>query len=227
MHRLDRTSTEISTAQPPVQDATGSSLIDKNDHQSKIPITILYGSNSGTCESMAQRLASDAATHGYHVAMLCPLDAATGSLPLHDPRHPVIIVTASYEGQPPDNATDFVKWIEGLGKDESAFQDMKYAVFGCGHHDWSQTFHRIPRLVDRKLAELGGKRLTELGLVNVAEEDPLSVFEDWADEVYIVQPPIHAITLTQCLNRCSGRPWTLFAGARGGLHRTFKIAVSQ
>lgn len=89
-----------------------------------------YGSQSGTCEAMAQRLASDAKDHGFRASIVAPLDDANQNVPKGQP---VVIVTASYEGQPPANAAIFVDWMESLKSDE--MKGLDYAVFGCGHHD--------------------------------------------------------------------------------------------
>jgi cytochrome P450 / NADPH-cytochrome P450 reductase len=146
-------------------------------------MTILYGSNSGTCESMAQSLASDASAHGYKVASLGSMDDLKRDIPRNDPNHPLVIITASYEGQPPDNAINFVKSIEDSNECERDFKDISYAVFGCGNHEWTQTFHRIPRLVDRRIEELGGKRLAGIGLADAAGEDMFTSLETWSDNV--------------------------------------------
>jgi cytochrome P450/NADPH-cytochrome P450 reductase len=121
------------------------------------PLTVLYGSNSGTCEGLAQTLAGAAGNHGYQ-ATVKPLDAAVDQLPAD---HPVVIITASYEGQPPDNAGQFVAWLKTV--EESKVKGSKFAVFGCGHHDWVATFHKIPKLIDAALAEKGGDRITAMG----------------------------------------------------------------
>ncbi|KAI2464828.1 bifunctional P-450:NADPH-P450 reductase [Annulohypoxylon bovei var. microspora] len=142
-------------------------------------MTVLYGSNSGTCESMAQRLAMDAASHGYVASTLDCMDAAVEKLPKDQP---IVVITASYEGQPPDNAAHFVSWINSI-KDKSFLRDSSYAVFGCGHHDWTKTFHRIPKLVDTKLEELGATKIAELGLADAAGEDMFVSFETWEDNV--------------------------------------------
>ncbi|OTA65736.1 cytochrome P450 [Hypoxylon sp. EC38] len=142
-------------------------------------MTILYGSNSGTCESMAHRLVLDAASHGYNVCTLDCMDAAMEKLPKDQP---IIIITSSYEGQPPDNAAHFVFWINNI-EDGLAFRGLSYAVFGCGSHEWSQTFHRVPKLVDTRLEELGAKRIADLGLADAAAEDMFVSFETWEDDV--------------------------------------------
>ncbi|KAJ4405951.1 hypothetical protein N0V82_010211 [Gnomoniopsis sp. IMI 355080] len=142
------------------------------------PMSIFYGSNSGTCESLARRLATDAATHGFDASVVESLDAAHQNLPTDQP---VVLVTASYEGEPPDNAALFCSWIQGLKGNELA--NVSYAVFGCGHHDWATTFHKIPKMVDATLEQLGGTRLAPMGLADAAESDLFSRFETWEDEV--------------------------------------------
>lgn len=98
------------------------------------PMTVLYGSNSGTCEAMATRIAADASQHGFSATTLDCMDtAANGNLPTDQP---VVIVTASYEGQPPDNARHLISYLESL-EDKSALKGVSYAVFGCGHRDWA------------------------------------------------------------------------------------------
>jgi cytochrome P450 / NADPH-cytochrome P450 reductase len=149
------------------------------------PVALYYGSNSGTCESLAQRLASDAASHGFTPTVIDCLDATNQRLPTDQP---VVIVTSSYEGQPPDNAAHFVSWLESLQKpghddQQAPLKGVSYAVFGCGHHDWAQTFHRIPKLVDSTIEKLGGTRIASLGLADAAEGDIFSVFETWEDSV--------------------------------------------
>ncbi|OHF03048.1 cytochrome P450 [Colletotrichum orchidophilum] len=145
-----------------------------------MPMTILYGSNSGTCEALAQRVASDAASHGFRATKIDCLDSANGSLPTDQP---VVIITASYEGEPPDNAGHFVAWIEGQNKAKTPLKDVSYAVFGCGHKDWVQTFHRVPKLVDTTLAQLGATRLADLGLTDVSSGEVFTNFESWEDDV--------------------------------------------
>lgn len=72
------------------------------------PITVLYGSNTGTCESLARQFSRDAPRYGFHPTTL-PLDSALERLPTD---RPVIILTASYEGKPAANAAKFVLWLK-------------------------------------------------------------------------------------------------------------------
>ena len=113
----------------------------------KKPMSILFGSNTGTCESLAQTLASMASDHGYS-ATVKSLDAATDAVPKDQP---VVIITASYEGRPTDNAAHFVEWLQSLKGNE--LEGSKFAVFGCGHRKY-----RIVSMSDK--ASTHGKQVT-------------------------------------------------------------------
>ncbi|KAF4994727.1 hypothetical protein FDECE_13034 [Fusarium decemcellulare] len=142
------------------------------------PISIYYGSNSGTCEALVRRLASNASTHGFRPVVVDSLDVAKNCLPRD---HPVVIFVSSYEGQPPDNAKHFIAWLEVLVGQKA--DGVAYAVFGAGNSEWRQTFHRIPKLVDSELEKHGAERLAPIGLTDVAEKDPFLDFESWEDTI--------------------------------------------
>lgn len=97
------------------------------EDKSHRPMTVFFGGNMGTCESLAQTVGNAASSHGYKVQVR-PLDDATNNAPKDQP---VLLITSSYEGQPPDNACKFIEWIEKAeGKPLSG---VSYAVFGCGN----------------------------------------------------------------------------------------------
>lgn len=93
-----------------------------------------------------------------------------------------MIITSSYEGQPPDNAIHFVNWLQHLGPD--SLNGVKYSVFGVGHLEWTSTFHRVPRYVDEALEAAGAERDTEIGVCDVSRENPIGVFETWMDNSF-------------------------------------------
>jgi cytochrome P450/NADPH-cytochrome P450 reductase len=94
----------------------------------KKPMHILYGSNSGTCEALAQNLARVASGRGFHTQVE-PLDSAVGKIPKDQP---VVMIASSYEGQPPDNAAHFFEWLQNL-QGTNELQGVKYTTYGCGN----------------------------------------------------------------------------------------------
>ena len=137
------------------------------------PLLVLYGSNLGTAEELATRVADLAEVNGF-ATRLATLDEFAGELP---DKGGVLIFCASYNGVPPDNATEFVKWLRAdLPKD--AFAKIRYAVFGCGNSDWTATYQAIPRLIDERLAAHGAQSVYVRGEGD-ARGDLDSQFEGW------------------------------------------------
>ncbi|KAE8351236.1 cytochrome P450 [Aspergillus coremiiformis] len=142
------------------------------------PMHIFFGSNTGTCEALARRLAKDSLGYGFTATVGC-LNSAMEDVPRGNP---VAIITASYEGQPPDNAAHFFEWLSGLRGAELG--GVNYAVFGCGHHDWSATFYRIPRTTDHLVEKHGGTRLCDMGMADAANSDMFSDFDTWSESIF-------------------------------------------
>ncbi|KAF7980075.1 hypothetical protein HWV62_39868 [Athelia sp. TMB] len=143
-----------------------------------IPLYVLYGSNTGTSESFAQRIVNDANAYGFQ-PQLGTLDSAADHLPTDGP---VVIVTASFEGEPADNATKFVDWLQHLEGTELA--GVRYSVFGCGNRDWVQTYQRIPTLCDTLLAERGGHRLLERGAGDASAANFFESFDEFEEKLW-------------------------------------------
>src|SRR5947199_4237632 len=137
------------------------------------PLLVLYGSNLGTAEELATRVADLAEVNGF-ATKLAPLDDYVGKLP---EQGGVLIFCSSYNVEAPDNATQCVRWIGGdLPKD--AFAKVRYAVFGCGNSDWAATYQSIPRLIDEQLAAHGAKSVYPRGEGD-ARSDLDGQFESW------------------------------------------------
>jgi cytochrome P450/NADPH-cytochrome P450 reductase len=135
---------------------------------------IFFGGNSGTSEGFAQSLEGMLAEKGTE-AKISSLDSATENLSKDAAN---IIISASYEGLPPDNAKKFVTWLEKLN-DTQALKGVKYSVFGVGNSDWATTFHRIPKLIEERLQILGAESISPPGYTNV-KADLVGPFDDWS-----------------------------------------------
>src|SRR6202035_639594 len=89
----------------------------------------------------------------------------------------VLVVCASYNGAPPDNAAGFYRWLaDGMAPD--ALAGVRYAVFGYGNRNWASTYQAVPRFIDEKLAAYGAERLFERGEGD-AQEDLDGQFRAW------------------------------------------------
>jgi cytochrome P450/NADPH-cytochrome P450 reductase len=161
--------TPASSYQEPKKESNG--ISSQNQEQ---PITILYGSQAGTCKTYAEELESNASRYGFK-ASVRTLDSATESIPKDGP---IVIISPSYEGQPADNAKKFVKWLEANQTSANMLEGVKYAVFGVGNSDWGTTFHRVPKLIDDLFEKMGAQRFTKTGFVDV-KYDIIGPWEDW------------------------------------------------
>ncbi len=141
------------------------------------PLLILYGGNSGSSEAFAGTLARQSVDHGYEPT-LAPLDAFAGRLPSEGA---VIIITASYEGLPPDNARQFMSWLAGLAP--GSLEGVRYAVFGCGNRQWARTYQAVPTQADDGLRNAGATRLRARGETD-ASGDFTGGFEAWSDGLW-------------------------------------------
>ncbi|MFE7319148.1 cytochrome P450 [Streptomyces sp. NPDC057555] len=116
-------------------------------------LLLLHGTNYGTCREFAERLADEATGLGF-ATEVAPLNAYAGGLPTD---RPVVLVAASYNGRPTDDATAFTAWLAEAP--EGATAGVRYAVLGVGDRNWAATYQQVPTLLDDRLAALGGARL--------------------------------------------------------------------
>jgi cytochrome P450/NADPH-cytochrome P450 reductase len=161
--RATATAAVSTTAAPPARTRPGHNT----------PLLVLYGSNLGTAEELATRVADLAEVNGF-ATKLAALDDFVGKLP---EQGGVLIFCASYNGAPPDNATEFVKWL-GSDLPKDAFAKVRYAVFGCGNSDWLATYQSIPRFIDEQLAAHGASNAFVRGEGD-ARDDLDGQFESW------------------------------------------------
>ncbi|KAF7346793.1 Fatty acid hydroxylase [Mycena sanguinolenta] len=146
----------------------------KTSSSDGLPLYVLYGSNTGTSEAFAQRIASEAPSYGFR-SSIGTLDSALGKVPKDGP---VVIITSSFEGEPPDNAAQFIDWLRNI-KNGNEFDNVRFAVFGCGNSDWKATFQKIPTLCDELLEKHGGRRLIERGSGDASAGDFFQKFDEF------------------------------------------------
>lgn len=155
---------------------------DKTSSQAKrpkhdTPLCVLYGSNLGTTEGLAREIAQSAEFNGFDVTMGA-LDDYVGRLPKEGA---VILLSASYNGAPPNNATQFISWLETA--DKTDVEGVSYLVFGCGSRDWATTFQTVPRTIDDRLQALGATPLAARGEGD-ASDDLDGQFQAWLEDLW-------------------------------------------
>jgi sulfite reductase (NADPH) flavoprotein alpha-component len=138
-------------------------------------ITVLYGSQTGNARRVAERLAKKLDAAGLPARLVRADAYAQRELALE--RHLVLVISTQGEGEPPDDARGLVEFI--AGRRAPRLPSLRYAVLGLGDSSYPQ-FCAIGRLLDARLAELGGTRLSALGEADVDIE---AVAESWSAAV--------------------------------------------
>ncbi len=115
---------------------------------------ILYGSNMGTAQELAQKLLAEAAARKI-TATVGELDSYVGKLPKGTP---VVLICATYNGNPPDNAVKFCDWLRSELPADS-LSGVSFAVLGCGNKQWRQTFQKVPQYLFDRMQQLSAQAL--------------------------------------------------------------------
>ncbi|CAF3540558.1 unnamed protein product, partial [Adineta steineri] len=138
------------------------SFVDRMLHSGKTMV-VFYGSQTGTAEDFAQRMAKQAKRYGISAAVCDPEECDMEELQrlIAIDKHLAVFCLATYgEGDPTDNAQEFYEWLREDGRE---LQNLHYAVFGLGNKTYEH-YNAIGKNVDKRLDELGGVRICEVGL---------------------------------------------------------------
>ena len=163
---LPRPEVRIDRSAPPAE-ATGQAILLGEPAPVSVArhgtrLSVLFGSNLGTAEAIANRLAQEGTDRGFDVTVGA-LDEHVDDLPRDGA---LLVACASYNGLPPDNATAFTRWIANASAEAAA--GVSYSVFGCGSTEWASTYQAVPTLLDEQLAAHGGQRVAPRGEGNAA-----------------------------------------------------------
>uniref|UniRef100_A0A914VWA6 NADPH--cytochrome P450 reductase n=1 Tax=Plectus sambesii TaxID=2011161 RepID=A0A914VWA6_9BILA len=126
-------------------------------------IVIFYGSQTGTGEELAGRLAKDAHRYGLKALVVDPEEVEIDEFPriAEIENSLVILCMATYgEGDPTDNAQQFHEYLQS---GDHELQGIRYAVFGLGNKTYEH-YNEVGIYFDKRLEELGAERVFELGM---------------------------------------------------------------
>uniref|UniRef100_A0A1I7ZKU9 NADPH--hemoprotein reductase n=1 Tax=Steinernema glaseri TaxID=37863 RepID=A0A1I7ZKU9_9BILA len=139
-----------------------SSFISKMTSENR-QVLILYGSQTGTGEELAGRLAKDLHRYSQKALVLDPEDMDVEDFArLTEVENPLVVLcVATYgEGDPTDNAQQLHEFITNADCDLSG---VRFSVFGLGNKTYEH-YNEMGKFFDRRLEELGAERVYELGL---------------------------------------------------------------
>ncbi len=122
------------------------------------PLLICYGSQTGTAEGLAKKLAKEATQRGFTPQVHSLSDFETAGFATA--KKAVILSSTWGDGDPPDNAVNFWNWLKA--DTAPRFEHLEFAVLGLGDKNYSD-FCGASKKFDERLTALGAKRLAPRG----------------------------------------------------------------
>ncbi|MDQ0208837.1 assimilatory sulfite reductase (NADPH) flavoprotein subunit [Alkalicoccobacillus murimartini] len=117
-------------------------------------VTILFGSQTGNGQNLAEEYAPKLENNGFQVKVSSMNDFKTKDL--KNIQNLLIIVSTHGEGDPPDNALSFFEFLHG--RKAPKLNDVNYSVLALGDTSY-EFFCQTGKDIDHRLEELGGNRL--------------------------------------------------------------------
>lgn len=118
-------------------------------------VTVLYGSQTGNGHGLSKKLSKKLEEVGLQVTMSSMSDFKPNNL--KKLQNLLIIVSTHGEGEPPDNAIPFYEFLHS--KRAPQVDHLQYSVLALGDTSY-EFFCQTGKDFDKRLEELGGKRLT-------------------------------------------------------------------
>ncbi|ETW01204.1 hypothetical protein H310_06795 [Aphanomyces invadans] len=163
--------------------AGSSAKVPKKPTSNRPLVTVFYGSQTGTAESFAKTIATLGNEQKYFETDLVDLEEFEPTM-LKTLEYVVFVMATYGEGDPTDNAIEFMKYLNGTNEQlaDDEFENVKYTVFGLGNKQYEQ-YNAIGRAVDSLLAKHGAQRVYPLGEGDddgALEED----FDAWKEKLW-------------------------------------------
>lgn len=139
------------------------------------PLTILYGSQTGNAEDVAEQLAERANADGLTANAVDMLDYKPRDLKKE--KNVVVLVSTHGEGDPPDNAEELHEFVHG--KKAPKLEGMNFSVLAFGDTSYEQ-FCQTGKDFDAQFEKLGANRVVDRVDLDVDFDDRV---ESWIDDV--------------------------------------------
>ncbi|KAJ5120871.1 Oxidoreductase FAD/NAD(P)-binding [Penicillium bovifimosum] len=146
-------------------------IVEKMEETNKNCV-IFYGSQTGTAEDYASRLAKEGHQRFGLKTMVADIeDYDYDNLDTFPEDKIAFFVLATYgEGEPTDNAVEFYQFFtgddvafeSGASADDQPLSSLKYVAFGLGNNTYEH-YNAMVRQVDTALTKLGAKRIGTAG----------------------------------------------------------------
>ncbi|XP_052891599.1 NADPH-dependent diflavin oxidoreductase 1 [Anopheles moucheti] len=163
-------------------------------------LTILYGSQSGTAQDLAEQIWRESKMYFFRGNVL-PMDEYDVS-DLIGERFVVCVCSTYGQGEEPDNMKRFWKFLLRKSLPTDSLQQVHFAVLGLGDSRYPK-FNYVAKKLHKRLLQLGGTALLPVGLCDDQHDLGYgAVFLPWIDQLWdelgrIVPLPAGTCMLTE------------------------------
>ena len=144
----------------------------------RVPLTILYGSESGNSETLALKAKKLAAKQNFDAKVLDMADADLAQLP--KAKNLIVYISTWGEGDPPQRAADFYKAL--MADDAPRLEGVRFAVLALGDTAYVN-FCQTGREIDARLEALGATRVHDRQDLDLDFQKQAAAWTDKAIEV--------------------------------------------
>jgi sulfite reductase (NADPH) flavoprotein alpha-component len=146
-----------------------------------VPVTVLYGSQTGTAEGLAKKLTKTLKKGNFlpELRDMASYDRAA----LADEKNLLIITSTYGDGEPPDSAMELHAWL--MSDAAPRLEQLSYSVLALGDTSYPD-FCKCGIEFDTRLAELGATQLYQRVDVDV---DPDAPYAEWSAAVIALLAP--------------------------------------
>ncbi|XP_006900668.1 PREDICTED: NADPH-dependent diflavin oxidoreductase 1 isoform X2 [Elephantulus edwardii] len=149
---------------------------------SSLRLLVLFGSQTGTAEDVAERLGREARRRRLGCRVLA-LDAYPVVNLINEPLVIFVCATAG-QGDPPDNMKSFWRFIFRKKLPLTALCQMDFAVLGLGDSSYTK-FNFVAKKLHRRLLQLGGRALLPVCLGDDQHElGPDAAIDPWLQDLW-------------------------------------------
>lgn len=159
----------MGTAETPVMEAQSSGKTISKE------VTILYGSQTGNAQGLAENAARKLEGNGFQVTISSMSDFKVNNL--KKVQNLLIAVSTHGEGDPPDNTLSFHEYLHG--RRAPSLEELRFSVLALGDSSY-EFFCETGKQFDKRLEELGGTRLFPRMDCDLDYDEPAS---EWLEGV--------------------------------------------
>ncbi|XP_076249264.1 NADPH-dependent diflavin oxidoreductase 1 isoform X2 [Calliopsis andreniformis] len=161
-------------------------------------ITILYGSETGTAQDVAEQIWKSAKRRGLNSTVCAMNDYDIQNIDLE--KVIIFVVATTGQGDPPNNMRHFWKLLLRKNLPATLLANLKYGVLGLGDSSY-QKFNFAAKKLNKRLMQLGAEELLSIGLADDQHDLGIdAVVDPWVQELWTKMETVFSISMTDLID---------------------------